>query len=129
LRPQYAAAIIDGSKTVELRRRFTNRPVVLALIYVSKTDKAITARAVVKKVEKLPVSSLWRIARDTAAVSRGEFDRYLHDIEIGYAITLGRIEMQRRPVTLTELLARFDLRPPQSFMFAPRSLVRRAAKR
>jgi predicted transcriptional regulator len=94
------------------------------LIYVSKTLKAITAQAEVNKVEKLPLDSLWRVARETAGVSRQEFDRYFHDLEVGYAITIGRVKKLPLPISLAKLRSRFGLDPPQSFRFAPNSLVR-----
>jgi predicted transcriptional regulator len=114
---------------MELRRRFTSRTIDVALIYTSKTEKAICARVEVKKVELLPINRLWQVARNTAAVSRQEFDDYLVDLEAAYAITLGRVEILHRPISMVELRRKFNIVPPQSFRFAPELLVDYSAER
>ena len=56
IRPQYASKILDGRKTVELRRKFPEVGAIGAtvLIYSSSPVKAIVGTARIKKVAKLP---------------------------------------------------------------------------
>jgi len=118
IRPVHAEKILDGSKTVELRRRFTAvRPGTLALIYSTSPTSALTGSAYIKEVERLAVSDLWEKHRSAACLQRSEFENYFSGLTKGYAIVLSSAKPVERPIALPELRERFGFEPPQSYQY------------
>jgi predicted transcriptional regulator len=119
IRPIHAEKILDGSKTVELRRRFTDgvRPGTLALIYSTSPTSALTGSARIQDVQRLAVPDLWRKHRSGACLQKGEFENYFSGLERGYAIVLAAARPLARPVGLPELRERFGFEPPQSYQY------------
>jgi predicted transcriptional regulator/DNA-binding XRE family transcriptional regulator len=120
IRPAYAKKILEGTKTVELRRRFTGgvTPGTLALIYTTSPTSALTGFACIQEVQRLAVSDLWVKHRSAACLGRGDFDAYFSGLNQGYAIVLGSAKTLNRPVRLSELRTRFGFEPPQSYQYA-----------
>lgn len=120
IRPAYATKILDGSKTVELRRRFTGGvlPGTLAYIYTTSPTSALTGFAHIQDVQRLAVPDLWVKHQSAACLVKGDFEAYFSGLEQGYAIVLGAAKSLNRPVTLSELRQRFGFEPPQSYQYA-----------
>lgn len=119
IRPVHAEKILDGSKTVELRRRFTGgvKPGTLALIYSTSPTSALTGSARIKDVQRLAVPDLWKRHRRGACLHKREFEDYFSGLGRGYAIVLTSAKPLPRPVGLSELRERFDFEPPQSYQY------------
>lgn len=120
IKPQFAEPILDGRKTVELRRRF---PIDVpngtrALIYTSSPTRALTGFADIQGVVKQSPDALWESFADDACISRDDFDSYFSGSDFGFAIKLAKARPLRRPVELSELRDRFRFEPPQSFLYA-----------
>jgi predicted transcriptional regulator len=120
IRPTHASKILDGTKTVELRRRFTGgiRPGTLALIYTTSPTSALTGFAWIQEVQRLAVPDLWETHRAAACLRKGDFEAYFSGLERGYAIVLTSAKPLSRPVGLPELRERFGFEPPQSYQYA-----------
>jgi predicted transcriptional regulator/transcriptional regulator with XRE-family HTH domain len=120
IRPAHAEKILDGSKTVELRRRFASdvRPGTLALIYSTSPMSALTGSAKIRAVQCLELSDLWETHRAAACLGKGDFETYFSGLERGYAIILDSAKPLDRPVGLPELRKRFGFEPPQSYQYA-----------
>jgi predicted transcriptional regulator len=130
VRPVHAEKILDGTKTVELRRRFTGgvRPGALALIYATSPTSALTGFARIQDVQRLALRDLWEKHRTGACLRKTEFETYFSGLENGYAIVLNSAKSLRPPVGLHELRQRFGFEPPQSYQYASsymRGLVER----
>src|SRR5258705_8152071 len=119
IQPEYADQIMDGCKTVELRRRFVEdvgRDARL-FIYSSNPVGAIIGCAKIDKVIRLPVKHIWTNFHKQACIEKSEFEKYFDGIEFGFVVSLGDV------IPLTELLVREDIlnrwgiRPPQSYMY------------
>lgn len=120
IRPYYSNKILDGRKTVELRRRF---PVsaprgTLAYIYSTSPVRAIVACANISQVHKLPLDQLWKAFRRPASITKSNFYDYFNGLQDGFAIEFSRVQPLSRPLTLEELRERFSFAPPQSFLYA-----------
>ena len=120
IKPHYAERILNGRKTIELRRRF---PIdvprgTTALIYTSSPTRALTGIAEIQSVVKLSPDAIWRTFAKDACVTREAFDLYFAGLEQGFAIRLARARPLRRHVDLSELRDRFCFEPPQSFLYA-----------
>lgn len=124
IRPQYSEKIMQGRKTVELRRRF---PVsapggTMAYIYSTSPVRAMVGIAEIKDVLKLPVQQIWSEFEDTAFIQRSDFDSYFNGLEFGFALLFEEVKPFSRPIPLTELREKFGFEPPQSFLYASRDL-------
>jgi predicted transcriptional regulator/transcriptional regulator with XRE-family HTH domain len=120
IRPQYSAKIMEGKKTVELRRRF---PVsaprgTIAYIYSTSPERAMIGRAEIADVIKLPVEQIWRQFGKSAFIKRPDFDAYFAGVEEGFALQFENARPFPRALALSELRDRFDFEPPQSFLYA-----------
>lgn len=124
VKPVYSEKILDGSKTVELRRRF---PVsapngALAYIYSTSPVKAMVGTAAIRNVLKLPVEQIWSEFESAAFISRDQFDKYFDGLTYGFALVFDGVKAFSRPLPLSELREKFGFEPPQSFLYAKRNL-------
>ena len=119
IRPQYARKILDGSKTVELRRRFPKEGVAgaTALIYSSKPVQAIVGRMRIKDVKHLPVVEIWNKFGSAACVDKKFFRNYFSGASYGFAIIVDFVGPVRQQVPIEDLVGQFDVVPPQSFRY------------
>jgi predicted transcriptional regulator/DNA-binding XRE family transcriptional regulator len=124
VRPPHAEKILDGSKTVELRRRFRRliMPGTLALIYTTSPTSALTGFATIQDVQLLALTELWKRHRSAACLAKGDFEEYFSGLKRGYAIVLESARTLGRPVKLHELRKRFGFEPPQSYQYASPSM-------
>ncbi|MCA1412661.1 ASCH domain-containing protein [Bradyrhizobium sp. NBAIM20] len=119
IRPQYVAKILDGQKTVELRRRFPAPVSVGTKVYIYSTSpvRAVVGCAKIKEVQRLPIADIWKQHADAACVSRREFYDYFTGTKFGFAILLGGVKAMRTHLTASELEALFGIVPPQSYRY------------
>lgn len=131
IKPNYADKILEGSKTVELRRRFTNSEVVgaLAFIYSTSPVRELVGYARIRDVRRLRVSDIWREYRNAAGIDKADFDSYFEGTQEGYVIVLDEPTRLADGVPIADLRERFGFVAPQSFRYVPReyhSLIRSA---
>jgi len=124
IKPQYSEKILDGQKTVELRRRFPmDVPAgTKALIYSTSPTRALTGLAEIDEVLKGTPASIWKNFAGEACIEKADFDAYFAGAESGFVIKLSHATPLTRPFDLSELRERFSFEPPQSFLYAPPQL-------
>lgn len=129
IRPQYSEKILEGLKTVELRRRFpVSAPSgTIAYIYSTSPERAMVGSATIKDVLKLPVDQIWKEFQETAFIKKGDFDKYFEGLDCGFALLFENVRPFSRPIPLAELREHFGFEPPQSFLYAKHNL-RKALK-
>ncbi len=114
IHPGHADAILDGRKTIELRRRIPAIPLGTQLwIYATRPTGAIVGIAEVKKVTKAPPATIWKEHGNGTAVDHASFKAYFEGVQEGVAIVLAAAR-RVGPITidqLREVRARFH--PPQ----------------
>lgn len=121
LRPRFARAVFEGSKTVELRR---TRPRVSRdsriLVYESAPKSALVGVLVVEAVVEGSVEDVWAKVAKFSGVSNEEFLSYFEGAETAFAIFLKGAHEFQTPVDLKTLRKRFKrFSPPQSFHYLP----------
>jgi predicted transcriptional regulator len=120
VRPVYSDKILEGKKTVELRRRF---PVAaprgtIAYIYSTSPVRAMVGSTEIENVIKLPVAEIWKKFGTMAQITKTDFDDYFAGVREGFALKISNARPFSRPVNLAELRDRFGFEPPQSFLYA-----------
>lgn len=129
IKPKYSTKILEGTKTIELRRRFPVKVPkgTLAYIYSTTPEKALVGFAEIESVTKKPVSAMWQRHRHEACVTKSDFDDYFSGQEFGFALRFSRAKPFKESIDLMELRQRFGFEPPQSFLYA-KPLLREALR-
>ena len=117
LRPAYTQAILEGRKTVELRRRKIHAAVGTRVWLYSKTPTArIEGIARIKLVHEGGLADIWSAYSNKVGVSKGEFEDYFKGCWKGYAIVLVEARPIFPAVDLNTVRGRLDgFHPPQFF--------------
>lgn len=118
IRPRFARAIVDGTKTIELRRgRMLVAAGGLLVLYSSSPVKAVVATAILHKVEEATPQQMWPRVRRGAGVVREEYDRYFRNTQRAFALHLRDVIEIHVPYTLAEMRMSPRIAPPQSFRY------------
>lgn len=116
VKPQFAQAILDGTKRFEFRRALYRCPdVKTAVLYASSPIQRVIGEFNVADILALAPDALWRATHRYAGIDRDYFDAYFGGREIGFALKVGSARRYRRPLSLYR-----DFRiavPPQSFCY------------
>jgi predicted transcriptional regulator len=122
VKPQYAEAILDGTKTVELRRTRPSLPDgSLVLLYSSTPTRAVVGWAQLMRVQAGSPEDIWQAIGDAAAIDQATFDAYFHGAEAAYALELDEVVEATRPVPLS-VIRSIGVQPPQSWRYLPRDV-------
>jgi predicted transcriptional regulator len=122
LHPRFAKAIAEGSKTVELRRRFpTTAETGWLILYVTSPISAVVGMIRISRVTEAAPSTLWRHYGSAAVITKKDFDLYFEGCDRGFAIELGELR-SFEPLSQKEM-ARLvpGFTPPQSFRYIERT--------
>ncbi len=122
IKPMYADKILDGEKTVELRRRFTDAEVVgsLAFIYSTSPVRELVGYARIRDVRRLRVQDIWYEYHGASGIGKAAFDSYFAGRAEGYVIVLDDATRLPDSVPIADLRKRFGFVPPQSFRYVTR---------
>ena len=110
IRPSYSTKIMQGIKTVELRRRF---PVsaprgTIAYIYSTSPVQAMVGSAEIAQVMKLPVADIWKKFNKMAQIERSSFNEYVTVRKEGFGIRFTNVRRNNVPIDLIERPKKFD---------------------
>jgi predicted transcriptional regulator len=110
IRPEYADAILSGSKLYELRRRRPSfGPGSRVIVYSSSPDQQLLGTFEAGSIHEAAPVALWRLVAGQAGVDRSTYDDYFEGCTTAYAIEV------RMPTRLKPAALKF--RPPQSYLF------------
>jgi len=120
IKPKYADKILDGSKTIELRKvRPRNAGSGdLVVVYASSPKKSLVGLFEIADIMKSDPKELWRQARDRAGVEKKEFEDYFTGTRDAYGISIGKTWWLKSEVSLSDLkklMPSFTV--PQSFCY------------
>jgi predicted transcriptional regulator len=118
LRPRFASAILDGTKTVEVRRRPINAAVgTPVILYASSPMRAVVGTARLAGVRVLSPNSAWREHSSDLGITREELRTYLDGAEMAHLLLLHRVNTLDEPLYLRDLREDAPFNPPQSFRY------------
>lgn len=126
LHPKWASLVLDGRKTIEVRRRFA-RPDAhpnLAFIYATGTVGAVVGVVRMTATTRVDAATLNGPLASATCIPPDALDAYLGERSHASAITLDRPLRLCTPVTLSELRA-FHATPPQLFTWPAEPLLAR----
>jgi predicted transcriptional regulator len=125
IHPRFASAILQGEKTVELRRTKLPADVSHVVVYATSPVKTIVGWFEVEAIERDRPARLWRRHGRATGVSAGEFRAYFEGVEEGTAISVRRAVALKKPVELSKL---WSSTPPQSFGYLDSTLATRVLR-
>jgi predicted transcriptional regulator len=117
IKPQYADAILDGRKTVELRRgrvRFGRGT--MLWIYSTLPRGQIEGVAIVGSVVTASPDTIWSRFRAQSGISRQEFDAYARGRDLISAIVIEDVVPARTKLSLRLLRSKIRSFHPPQFM-------------
>lgn len=122
IRPRFAKAILDGSKTYELRRRFPKlEPGTVVYLYSSSPDMAIVGSFVSAEIKRAAKDELWHQLQSELGLAEHEFSAYLDDQAHGVGIGTTGVREFETPIPLSEIRTWMKVEAPQSFRYLPAS--------
>jgi predicted transcriptional regulator len=116
IKPQYAEAILDGSKKFEFRRAIFRQPDISTIVvYASTPVREVVGEFKVGNILALEPSLLWAKTCRGAGISKAYFDEYFDGCNVGYAIAVAETRRYRTPRSLGADFA--IATAPQSFCY------------
>ncbi len=129
LRPEFAELILQGRKTVEFRRKFSNKYKDATIVfYITRPVQQFMFTATITQVDHSQKKRLWNMSQQKCGISQEAFYQYFSGIDYGYAIHLSNIKLVPNQLVLEHAKKVCpQLRPPQSFQrMEPKSPLLRA---
>lgn len=119
LKPEHAANIYSGRKTVELRKNCPAKSVpLLALFYESGPVKAVTGSISIDNVITASPDFIWEHYGSRTCISQDDFRRYFGKKYAGHAWEVASMRRYDEPIPLAELRQRWPgFHPPQSWRY------------
>lgn len=119
VKPRYAEAILDGRKTVELRRTRPNLPDgSLVILYSSTPTRAVVGWAHLTAVREGTPLEIWDEFGPAAAVTELDYDDYFDGAEQAFALELDGVVVATQPIPLS-VIRSIGIQPPQSWRYVP----------
>ena len=118
IKPRFARAILDGRKTVEVRRRFPKVAAgTLVVLYSSSPERAILGTVRLKRTVRLDSDAVWENYADDIDIEEAALAEYLDGAAESTLLEIEDPEPWTRPVTLSVLRSTIGVEPPQSFRY------------
>ena len=116
--PEYATAILDGRKTVEIRRRVPSLSCGTRLwLYATRPASGIVGCVTVEMMIRASVHELWERFHAGVLIDRAKFDCYFSGLADGIALSLAS-PVEIHPIPLVELRkVREHFHPPRVLTF------------
>ncbi|MBO9997947.1 MAG: ASCH domain-containing protein [Cyanobacteria bacterium SID2] len=117
IKPQYVQKILDGQKTIELRK---TRPKIqkgdFILVYESSPSKSLIGWFEVQGIICESPKKLWDKVKNKAGVTKEEFDAYYQKSTLGVGICINSIHCIK--MSLEDVRKQWNqFKPPQNFHY------------
>jgi predicted transcriptional regulator len=116
VKPQFAEAILDGTKKFEFRRALFRDPNVRRVVlYASSPVQRVVGEFTIQGIVSMDLESLWEHTESDAGIQKDYFDEYFAGRDSGYAVAVGVTRRYPEPLALEQ---HFGIQhPPQSFRY------------
>lgn len=111
IKPEYAEAILNGSKWFEYRRTaWERKDVYTVVMYATRPVKKIVGEFELGRLSYGTLEEVWEWTNNFPGMSKADFDKYFKGKDHGYAIGVSVTKRYEKPLTLKR-------HPPQNFMY------------
>ncbi len=118
VRPVYAAGLLAGTKTAEVRRRFPDQPPgTMIYVYSSSPERAVLGTLRLDAIDRPASADVWLRYRDRIQISRPSLEEYLSDCDEAAILQVSEPTTWQVPVSLIALREVVGIEPPQSFRY------------
>lgn len=120
IKPRFATEIIEGRKTVELRRTRPRgaRDGSLVVVYASSPMRAVIGTFEVDRIVSGCPEMIWDAVADQACLSREEYDAYFRGAQEAVAIFVRSTDKAGTPYSLDAMRKECpSFHPPQAFRY------------
>ena len=118
LKPRFAEAILDGSKTLELRRRFPILPKgTVFFLYATSPLRSLVGTATLVQTTPLPPHKINSPLLAKLRLEHAEALDYLKGTNVGTLLELQQPERFWRPIELDSMRKQLGLEPMQSYRY------------
>lgn len=115
--------ILNGSKTVEYRRRPPQQPVSIVILYSSSPVKRVVGIAEVIEVSCGRKDAIWASTSKQGGISRKEYDEYFSGRDMSCVLKLGRIMKLLTPLPPSNIQKGFKV--PQSYTYVDANFIKK----
>lgn len=115
IHPEYAEAILSGTKQFEFRRVLFKRDVSEVVVYATLPVARVIGRFKIDDIYIDAPGSLWKKTGQRGGVTKEKFDAYFEGRERGFAIKVGKPTRFAVPQALSRYVP--SNTPPQSFCY------------
>lgn len=125
LKPQFADALLAGTKCVELRRRKPSLSPGTPVWFYSKVPVGkIVGRGILKSILVGSPEAIWERYAHCAGLPQDIFEAYFARLDAGVALTFSEVAALETGISLADIrVLRPNFQPPQFFQWLHRSAL------
>ena len=119
VKQEYAERILDGTKTIELRKSKPNvAPGDCMIIYCTSPIKAIVGLATIQEVIIHSPEKMWKLYSETLGIERGDYLNYYGNSEKAVGIVLDQVVKLSNKINLDAIKKQLPtFTPPQTYKY------------
>lgn len=127
IKPQFARAILEGRKTIEVRRRFPYiDPGTTVVLYSSSPEKAVLGTVRLRRTIKVNPDCVWGLHGLDIGISESDLNAYLEGADESTLLEVDCPDSWEQPVPLNSLRTVLGIEPSQSFRYLATEQVEQA---
>jgi len=115
IKPEYAQAIQEGTKTVEFRKRKFARPVKYIVVYATSPMKKVLGFFEIESVVTETPDAIWRRFKEVGGITKPEYKTYYQDASLAVGICIGTFTSLSKPINLSQI--KKGMKAPQSYCY------------
>ncbi len=118
VKPVYAQALLAGTKTAEIRRRFpTAPPGTTVFIYASSPTRALVGTVRLDEVTRASPDAVWREHHEKIEIDQESLADYLRGRDEAALLWVSEPDRWDEGISLQAMRQHLELEPPQSYRY------------
>lgn len=127
IQPRFSELILQGKKTVELRKRLPKKLPKFAIVYESAPTKKATFIIKIRKFDAAPTKVIWERYSKKCAISKSYFNEYYRGSTQSVALIIEKVMPLDKSISRA-MLEKHGLMPPQDYRYASKEAMMAIAK-
>lgn len=118
VKPRFARAILEGRKTIEVRRKFPDLPPgTVVVLYSTSPERAVVGTVRLKQTFRVAPNDVWESYANNIDIDKNALSEYLEGVVESTLLEVEAPEIWEQPVRLRALREMLGIEPPQSFRY------------